>query len=214
MTKIGFIGAGNIGANVPRAAANAGYDVILSNSRGPSSLTDLAADIGSRASTATSEYAARRADVVVLAVPHTAFDTLPAAALAGKVVLATTNYIPEYTGHLAELDDTTATEVGMLQRRLPDSKVIKAFSHLNAAEVPTDGKPAGTPNRRALAIAGDDQTAKTVATEIYDTIGYDALDVDGIDDSWKFGFGQPAFIKHQNLTELKANVAKATRTTP
>jgi 8-hydroxy-5-deazaflavin:NADPH oxidoreductase len=214
MTTIGFIGAGNIGANVARAASNAGYDVILSNNHGPDSLAELAADIGSRASTATTDDAVHHADVVVIAVPYTAFDALPAAALAGKVVLATTNYIPEYTGHIAELDDTTVTEVGMLQRRLLESKVVKAFSHLNAAEVPTTGTPRGTPNRRALAIAGNDPNAKLVATEIYDTIGYDTLDVGDIDESWTFGFGQPAFITHQNLEELAANVAKATRKTP
>ena len=214
MTVIGFIGAGNIGANVARAAANAGYDVLLSNSRGPESLSAVAAEIGPRASTATTVNAAERADIVVVAVPYPAFDGLPTAALAGKVVLATTNYIPEYTGHVAELDDTTVTEVGMLQRRLPDSRVVKAFSHLNAAEVPTTGAPAGTPNRHALAIAGDDGDAKQVASALYDATGYDALDVGGIDDSWTFGFGQPAFIVRQNLDQLRANIAKASRDTP
>src|SRR3954468_9882732 len=105
MTTISFIGAGNIGANVARAAANAGYDVILSNNHGADSLAGLAADIGSRASTASTEDAANQGDVVVIAVPYTAFDSLPTEALAGKVVLATTNYIPEYTGHIAALDD-------------------------------------------------------------------------------------------------------------
>jgi predicted dinucleotide-binding enzyme len=214
MTTIGFIGAGNIGANVARAAANAGYDVILSNNHGPESLAALATDIGSHASTATTGDAAHHADVVVIALPYSAFDTLPTAALTGKVVLATTNYIPEYTGHIAELDDTTVTEVGMLQRRLPHSKVVKAFSHLNAAEVPTTGSPPGTPNRRALAIAGNDDTAKTVATEIYDTVGFDTLDAGAIDESWRFDFGQPAFITRQNLEELAANIAKAVRRTP
>jgi predicted dinucleotide-binding enzyme len=213
MTTISFIGAGNIGANVARAAANAGYDVILSNNHGPDTLAQLAADIGSRASTATTEDAANQGDVVVIAVPYTAFDNLPTAALAGKIVLATTNYIPEYTGHIAALDDTTITEVGMLQRLLPHSNVVKAFSHLNAAEVPTTGTPPGTPNRRALAIAGDDQAAKRVAAGIYDTVGYDTVDAGGIDDSWTFGFGQPAFITRQNFAELTANIAKATRTT-
>jgi predicted dinucleotide-binding enzyme len=211
MTTIGFIGAGNIGANVARAVANAGFDVILSNGHGPGSLIDLTTDIGPRASAATTQSAADRADIVVLAVPYGAFDALPTAALRGKVVLATTNYIPEYTGHIPELDDPAVTEVGMLQLRLPDSKVVKAFSHLNAAEVPTDGTPGGTPNRRALAIAGDDGAAKSLATEIYESVGYDTVDAGGILDSWRFGFGQPAFITRQNREELVVNIAKATR---
>lgn len=211
MTTIGFIGAGSIGANVARAAAAAGYDVILSNGHGPDSLTELVADVGPHARAATAEDAARRGDLIVVAVPYPAFDGLPLSAMAGKVVLATTNYIPQYTGHITELDDTTVTEVGMLQRRLPDSKVVKVFSHLNAAEVPTDGTPAGTPNRRALALAGDHADAKEAAAEVYDATGYDTLDVGGIDESWKFGFGQPAFIVRQNLDELRVNIAKATR---
>src|SRR5689334_3241970 len=58
MTTIGFIGAGNIGGTVARLAVDAGYEVVLSNSRGPETLADLTADLGPSARAATPAEAA------------------------------------------------------------------------------------------------------------------------------------------------------------
>jgi 8-hydroxy-5-deazaflavin:NADPH oxidoreductase len=49
VTAIAFIGSGHIGSTVARLAVSAGYDVVLSNSRGPETLTDLVGDPGPRA---------------------------------------------------------------------------------------------------------------------------------------------------------------------
>src|SRR6476620_9936198 len=102
MTTWGFIGSGHIGSTVARLAIDAGHDVVLSNSRGPQTLTDLVAELGPRARAATRDEAARAADVVVVTVPLRARGDRPHAALAGKVVIDTMNYYPQRDGLVPE----------------------------------------------------------------------------------------------------------------
>jgi 8-hydroxy-5-deazaflavin:NADPH oxidoreductase len=210
MTSIGIIGAGHIGSQVARAAANVGFDVVVSNSQGPASLAGLAADLGPQGRAGTVAEAAA-ADVVVVAVPLAGFADIPAEPLAGKIVIVTSNYSPAHDGHVSELDDGKATVAGLLQARLPASRVVKAFSHLSAADLTTDGTPEGTPDRRALAVAGDDAAAKKFVADFYDRAGFDTVDIGRLDQGWKIGMGQPAFVTRQNAPQLRENVARAHR---
>src|SRR5574338_1493150 len=157
---IGLIGAGHIGSQVARLAVRHGYDVVLSNSRGPETLKALVSELGPRARAATPREAAGAGDLVVVTIPLKNIGDVPAAPLAGKVVIDTNNYYPQRDGHIAELDAEKTTTAELLQRHLPDSRVVKAFNHIYAAELTTDGQPAGAANRRALAIAGNDADAK------------------------------------------------------
>ena len=136
---------------------------------------------------------------------------MPVEPLAGKVVIATINYFPQRLGHIPEIDDGTTTAPGLLQAHLPTSQVVRAFSMINAAEMSGDGHPEGDPKRRALALAGDDPAAKQLVASLYNEFGFDALDIGGLDESWRIDAGQPAFVIRQNLAELKANVARAKR---
>ena len=164
---IGFIGVGRIGTQVARAVIKAGHPIVISNSRGPQTLADLVQELGPQARAATAASAALEGDLVVVAVPLSGIDQVPVEPLAGKVVIATTNYNPQRDGHIAVLDAGTATVAGLVQAHLPHSRVVRAFSHISAAEVTTDGEPEGAPNRRALAIAGDDADAKRVVADLY-----------------------------------------------
>jgi 8-hydroxy-5-deazaflavin:NADPH oxidoreductase len=211
VTLIGFIGTGHIGSQIARAVTAAGYDVILSNAHDPGSLGSLVAELGDHATAATVGKAAAAADVVVVAVPITAFGSLPAAPLAGKVVIVTSNYNRDREGAVPALDSGQTTVPGLLQAHLKGAHVVRAFSHISSSEVTTAGRPAGTPHRRALAIAGDDPQAKRVVARIYDAVGFDTLDLGGLDEAWRVDRGQPAFIAHQDLEHLKANVARADR---
>ena len=100
--------------------------------------------------------AAQAGDIVVVTVPLKNYREVPVEPLAGKMVIDTNNYYPERDGHIAELDNESTTTSELLQAHLPTSKVVKAFNHIYAAELTTHGQPAGTKNRRALVIAGDD----------------------------------------------------------
>jgi 8-hydroxy-5-deazaflavin:NADPH oxidoreductase len=211
MTTIGIIGSGNVGSNIAKAAIAHGYDVVLSNSQGPSSLAGLVAELGPHASAATPAEAAAKGDFAVVAIPLSTVDQVPVEPLAGKVVITTLNYFPDRLGHVAEIDEGKTTAPGVLQAHLPTSHVVRAFNMIDAADMSGDGHPPGDPKRRALALAGDDAQAKRLVANLYEELGFDAVDIGGLDESWRLDPGQPAFVVRQNVAELEANVAKATR---
>jgi 8-hydroxy-5-deazaflavin:NADPH oxidoreductase len=211
MTTIGIIGSGHVGNNLAKAAIAHGYDVVLSNSQGPDSLTGVVAELGPKARAAAPEQAAAAGDFAIVAIPITTVNRVPVEPLAGKVVIATINYFPQRDGHIAAIDNGSTTAPGVLQAHLPASKVVRGFSMLDAADMSGDGHPKGDPKRRALALAGDDATAKHLVVRLYDEFGFDAVDLGGLDESWRVDPGQPAFVTRQNLAELRANVAKAKR---
>ena len=211
MTTIGIIGSGHVGGNLAKAAIAHGYDVVLSNTQGPDSLAGLAKELGPHASAATPAKAAGACDFAIVAIPLTTIGQVPVEPLAGKVVISTINYFPQRYGHVPEIDDGTTTAPGLLQAHLPESRVVRAFSMINAAEMSGDGHPPGDPRRRALAIAGDDPAAKRLVAGLYDEFGFDAVDIGGLDESWRVEAGQPAFVIRQKVAELTANVANAKR---
>ena len=207
MTTVGFIGAGHIGSQVARLAIKSGYDVIISNSRGPATLSDLVAELGPRARAATPAEVAAAADLVVVTIPLKAYKTVPAAPLAGKIVIDTNNYYPQRDGQIPELDTDSATSSELLQAHLPKSKVVKAFNHIYAAQLTTDGTPPGTPNRRALAIAGDDAGAKKAVTELLDRFGFDTVDVGSLKDSWRIQPGTPGYGRSRSTCSGRSSCA-------
>jgi 8-hydroxy-5-deazaflavin:NADPH oxidoreductase len=89
--------------------------------------------------------------------------------------------------------------------------VVRAFSMIDAADISGDGHPQGDPKRRALALSGDDSEAKELVAKLYNQFGFDALDIGGLDESWRVDAGQKAFVTHQDLAQLKENVANAKR---
>lgn len=211
MTTLGIIGAGNIGSQIARVAVANGYDVVIANSRGPETLADLVAELGSRATAATASDAAAAGDAVVVTVPLHAIDSLPIEQLAGKIVLDTNNYYFERDGHIEALDKGETTTSELLQRKLPTSKIAKAFNHIMAADITTDGTPAGTPDRRALATAGDDAEAVAFVTRLYDEAGFDTVNIGPLSESWRVERDRPAYVVRQNAEELEANLAIANR---
>jgi len=194
MTTIGFIGSGNIGSTVAQLAVDAGYDVVLSNSRGPETLTDLVGQLGDRARAATATEAAEAGDVVVLTIPLGKVDQVDPAPLVGKVVLDTCNYYPERDGDIAALDDKQTTTSGLVQQHLPQSHVVKAFNNIYWQHLGSLQRPAGAPDRSTLLIAGDDAAAKQTASEFIDTLGYDVYDAGSLADSWRFQRDQAAYV--------------------
>jgi predicted dinucleotide-binding enzyme len=211
MATIGIIGAGHIGSQVARLALASGYDVVISNSRGPETLSALIAELGPRARAATAEEAAKAGDVVVVSVPLKNYKSVPVAPLAGKIVIDTNNYYPQRDGHIAELDSESTTTAELLQAHLPASKVIKGFNHIYAAELTTHGQPAGTKGRRALVIAGDDLDAKTTVTRLLDQFGFDTVDAGPLKEGWRIQRDTPGYGPRRTAAELRRDLAAAKR---
>lgn len=211
MTTLGIIGAGHIGSQLARLAVKSGYDVVIANSRGPDTLASLVAELGPKARAATAQGAAEAGDVVVVTIPLKSYKQVPVAPLRGKIVVDTNNYYPERDGHVRELDDESTTTSELLQAHLPTSKVVKAFNHIYAAALTTDGSPPGTKNRRALVIAGNDASAKSVVARMIDQFGFDTVDVGPLSESWRIQRDTPGYGPRRNAEELRADLAAAKR---
>jgi 8-hydroxy-5-deazaflavin:NADPH oxidoreductase len=211
MPTIGFIGSGHIGSQVARLAIAHGYDVVMSNSRGPDTLAALVAGLGPKARAAIAAEAAAAGDIVVVTVPLKNYRQVPVAPLAGKIVIDTNNYYPQRDGHIPELDSESTTTSELLQAHLPTSKVVKAFNHIYAAQIPTDGRPAGTPNRRGLVIAGNDPAAKATVAKLLDEFGYDTVDAGPLSESWRIQRDTPGYGPRRTADELRKDLAAAQR---
>jgi len=211
MRTIGLIGAGHIGSQIARLGVMHGYDVVISNSRGPESLSALVAELGPRARAATAADAAKAGDIVVVTVPLKNYRQVPVAPLAGKIVIDTNNYYPQRDGPIPELDDESTTTAELLQAHLPTSKVVKAFNHIYAAALTTDGQPAGSKNRRALVIAGDDSSAKAAVARLLDDFGFDAVDAGPLKEGWRIQRDTPGYGPRRTADELRKDLQAATR---
>jgi 8-hydroxy-5-deazaflavin:NADPH oxidoreductase len=201
--RIGVIGAGNIGATAARLFADAGHDVVISNSRGPESLRAEEGD-GIRAGTV--EDAALHGEVVLVAIPLKAHPDLPAEAFEDRIVVDAMNYYPGRDGHIAELDDDETTSTELLARHLEGARVVKAFNTMGAGTLEQEGRPAGDHSRLALLVAGDDEHAKRTVMDLVDEIGFDAVDSGSLADGGRLQ--QPgATLYGAEVTSIEAHEA-------
>lgn len=211
MTTIGVIGAGHIGSQVARLAVASGYKIVISNSRGPETLAGIVAELGPNARAATVLEAAQSGDIIVVSVPEKNYRAIPVEPLAGKIVIDTNNYYPERDGHIPELDNESTTTSELLQAHLPTAEVVKAFNHIYAAELTTHGQPAGTKNRRALVIAGNDDGAKAVVTHLLDQFGFDTVDAGPLKEGWRIQRDTPGYGPRRTAEEQRRDLAAAKR---
>jgi predicted dinucleotide-binding enzyme len=198
--NIGLIGAGNIGATAARNFLNAGHSVALSNSRGPETLQDLIDDLGDEAQALTTEEAAEFGDVIMEAIPYGRVDSLPADALAGKILISASNYYPQRDGDI-DFDGQTQTE--RVAAMFPETRVVKAFNTIYWEHLRDQGDPsAPMEERRVIPLAGDDADAKAVVSSLIEEIGFAPLDLGSLRDSRRMEPGQP--IYNQSLTRPEA----------
>jgi predicted dinucleotide-binding enzyme len=192
--KIGIIGAGQIGGTLTRRFSALGHRVFVANSRGPETLAALAKETGATAVSAVE--AAHSGEVVVVTIQQARIPQLPAGLFDGVskdvVVIDTGNYYPrQRDGAIAGI------EGGMLESRWVESQigrsVIKAFNNIYARHLLELGKPAGTPGRIALPVAGDNKAAKSVVLGLVEELGFDGIDAGGLDESWRQQPGTPVY---------------------
>jgi predicted dinucleotide-binding enzyme len=215
MSTIGIIGAGEVGSHVARAAIANGYDVVISNSRTPDTLRNLIIELGPSSHAATAAEAAAAGDFVVVAVPLKLVNNMPVEALAGKIVLDTNNYMIWRDGHYPIVDSGEKTVHELRQMQLPSSKVVKAFTHIQAPRIISWGALPGSPERLALSASSDFPEAIALVTRLYDQFGFDTVDNSPLSESWRSAPGQPAWKQErQTRLELVTSLAKARRLTP
>jgi 8-hydroxy-5-deazaflavin:NADPH oxidoreductase len=191
---IGFVGVGPINMSLARFALGAGYDVIVSNSRGPETLGDSVAELGGNTRAATVEDAARSSGIVVISIPLDRYVELPVEPFVGKPVVDTNNYYPQRVGRMEELEQRTLTSSEMIQRHLKGSHVVKAFHNLDMHHLANGPRPADDPERWALPIVGDDDDAKAKVAAFMDAVGFDPVDCGRLADSWRIQAATPVYV--------------------
>jgi predicted dinucleotide-binding enzyme len=201
MATLGLIGSGNIGSTLARLAVDAGLDVVLSNSRGPQTLSDLVAELGSRARAGTPSQAAEAGDWVVVTIPYSAIGAVPSEPLVGKTVIDTGNYWGPRDGAIPELDAKERTDSEVFQRHLAGAYVVKAFNNINYEHLVALPRPVDAADRTTLPIAGNDSDAKKHAAELLSLLGYDFLDMGPLTESWRSQVGNPAFCAPYSVTK-------------
>ena len=171
---IGILGAGGIGQAFASQVANAGYEVILSNSRGPESLAGVVSQVGPRAKAGTRQEAAQ-ADVVVLAVPwselHAALSDLPA--WRNRILIDATNPVLLPGFRAAELNGRTSSEI--VASLALGARVVKVANTLPVALLSADPNQAG--GHRVLFMSGDDADAKATVSETLEKAGFAVVDL-------------------------------------
>lgn len=215
MNTIGIIGAGEVGSHIARAAIAVDYNVVIANSRGPETLSELVQELGPKAKAATAEDAARMGDFVVIAVPLKLENNMPTDALAGKIVIDTNNYMIWRDGNFPIVDSGEKTVHELRQEQLPTSKVAKAFTHIQAPRILKWARPKGAQDRATLTVSSDYPEAVALVSKLYDQFGFDTVDNSPLSESWRTAPGQPAWKQeHHSLLELNENLLMAKRTVP
>jgi len=207
--KIGIIGAGHIGGALTRRLTQLGHEVTVANSRGPGTLTGLAAETGAFAGTVTD--AATDKEVVIVTIPEKSVAELPKGLFehSRAIIVDTGNYYPQRDGRIGPIESGT-TESRWVSQQL-GHPVVKAFNTILSNHLLNDGRPPGDRERIALPVAGDDPNAKAVVSRLIDDLGFDAVDAGGLDDSWRQQPGTPVYGADLPADKARLALAEAKR---
>lgn len=208
--KIGIIGTGNIGGTLARKLHEAGHEVKIANSRGVEGVRAFAESIGVKPVDARD--AVKGVDAIILSIPFPAIENLPkdlfAEAPERVAVLDTGNYYPVMRDpNIAQIDDGMVESVWVSQQL--NRPVIKAFNNILAYALAELGRPQGASDRLAVAVAGDDQQAKTIAFELVNVAGFDPVDVGNLVESWRVQPSTPAYCCDFNADQMRKAIAAA-----
>ncbi len=205
LRSLGIIGAGKLGITLARIARMHDFEVFIAGSGEPNKIK-LSVDVLAPGAVAMSAHdVAEHADMVVLALPLGKFRTLPNQALAGKLVIDAMNHWWEVDGSRESIVPNNQSSSEAVQEFLTDSRVVKALNHMGYHDLFDEHKPEGTPNRKAIAIAGNDESDVRSVAILINGLGFDPVLIGSLHQGVKLEPGTHAFgasVGENKLHEL------------
>ncbi len=210
--KIGIIGAGNIGSTLAKSFGKLQHTVQIANSRGPETLSQVAAETG--ATPVAIAEVAKGVDLLVVTIPMKSVPLLPKDLLRelppGTPILDTGNYYSMRDGVIDELEGRGLTESEWTSRVL-GRPVTKVFNNITTYSLAHGGLPPGSQNRIALPVAGDDAKAKQMVIALLNDLGFDGLDAGPLSESWRQQPGTPVYGTDHTADVVRSSLANADR---
>ena len=205
--EIGIIGSGSIGSILAGYLTALGHQVLIANSRGPESLREIAAKTG--AIPVAAAEAARAADLIIIAVPAKAIVNLPIDILSASksIIVDAGNYYPSRDGQIVDIQAGLTDSEWVA--KVIDHQVIKAFNNIVAPSLASKVASAGSPNRIALSVAGNEDAQKQAVMKLIDKIGFDAIDAGSLSESWRQQPGAPAYCQDLDKDALRSALQQA-----
>ena len=199
---VSILGAGKVGIVLAQLALKAGYDVYIAGSGDAKKIALTVKILAPGAHAVTKEEAAQNGDIVILALTLSKYKTIPTNDLAGKLVIDSMNHWYEVDGPREDTIPENISSSEAVQAFLSHSRVVKALSHMGYHELYDNQKPAGEENRKAIAIAGDNEDDIKAVADFINKLGFDPLTIGTLKDGIKLEPGHPGFGTSLNAAQL------------